>query len=357
MKVAMYYSNSDVRLQEMPRPEIGSKELLIKVMASGICGSDVMEWYRKRQAPLVPGHEVSGEIAEAGKDVTGFSKGDRVVAIHKVPCNTCPQCLGGHHTSCDTTRSTKFHPGGFSEYIRVPEINADRGVFRLPDALSYGEGTFFEPLSCAVRAQGMMDVRPGESVLVMGCGVAGLLNIRLAISRGAGKVFATDVSGYRLGLAEKSGAVPIRADSDVPGKVRELNGGCLADNVIVCTGAKQAAEQSFRSVERGGTVMLFAVPRPDEEVSLPLSDFWTSEIRVMASYYTSPRDICTAIKLIESGRVKVSDLITHRLPLRVKVSDLITHRLPLDRTGEGFRLVADAGESMKVIIEPHGPEN
>lgn len=340
MKVAMYYSNSDVRLEEMPKPEIGRKEILLKVMASGICGSDVMEWYRKKKAPLVPGHEVAGEIAELGEDVQGFGKGDRVAVIHKVPCNTCPQCLGGHFPSCDTTRSTGFDPGGFSEYLRIPWINVDRGVFPLPDSLSFAEGTFFEPLSCAVRAQGMMNVAPGESVLVMGCGAAGLLNIRLAIARGAGKVFATDVSDYRLGLARKSGAHPIKADSDVPAKVRNLNSGCLADNVIVCTGAKPAAVQSFQSVERGGTIMLFAVPRPDEDVSVPLNDFWTSEIKVMASYYTSPSDICTAIKLIESGRVKVDDMITHKLPI--------------ERTQQGFKLVADAGESMKVIIEPHG---
>jgi L-iditol 2-dehydrogenase len=339
MKVAVYYSNSDLRLEERPVPKIQEGEILVKIVASGICGSDVMEWYRKKKAPLVPGHEVAGEVVQAGHGVTRYRPGDRVAVIHKVPCNTCSHCLKGNHPSCDTTRSTSFDPGGFSEYVRIPKINVDRGTFLLPDHVTFDEATFAEPLSCAVRAQRLMGILPGESVLVMGAGVAGLLNIRLAAASGAGKIFCTDISDYRLKWAEESGAIPIKATEDVPALLKKLNGG-LADKIIVCTGAKQAALQSFRCIERGGTVMFFAVPRPDEDVTIPLNDFWTNEIKIITSYYTSPRDIQTALSLIASGRVAVKDMITHRLPL--------------EEIGKGFRLVADAGESMKVIIRPHG---
>ncbi|MCK4714296.1 MAG: zinc-binding dehydrogenase, partial [Candidatus Aenigmarchaeota archaeon] len=136
------------------------------------------------------------------------------------------------------------------------------------------------------------------------------------------------------------GAEAIKADEDVAVRLKELNKGRLADKVIVCTGAVTAARQALSLVERGGTILFFAVPRPGDDVTLPLNDFWVNETKVMTSYYTSPVDVRNALRLIGSGRVAVADLITHRLLL--------------EKTGEGFRLVADAGESMKVMILPHG---
>ena len=149
----MYYSNQDVRVEEMPVPRIGPGELLLRVEASGICGSDVMEWYRLTRAPLVLGHEVAGEVVQAGEGVERFREGDRLVVTHHVPCNACHYCLSGHHTVCDTLRQTHFDPGGFSEYLRVPAINVDRGAFRLPDGVSFEEASFAEPLACVLRGQ------------------------------------------------------------------------------------------------------------------------------------------------------------------------------------------------------------
>jgi Zn-dependent alcohol dehydrogenases len=140
MRVATYYNNQDVRLEEIPTPKIGPDELLVRVIASGICGSDVMEWYRLKRAPLVLGHEITGEIVEVGEDVEHYKEGDRVFVSHHVPCNTCHYCLNDHHTICDTLHNTNFDPGGFAEYIRVPKINVDRGVFLLPDEVSFEEG-------------------------------------------------------------------------------------------------------------------------------------------------------------------------------------------------------------------------
>ncbi|MDI6902742.1 MAG: zinc-dependent dehydrogenase [Methanocellales archaeon] len=337
MRVAMYYNNKDVRLEEMPIPQIGPGELLVKVIASGICGSDVMEWYRIKKAPLVLGHEITGEIAAIGKEVKKYKKGDRVFVSHHVPCNTCRYCMSGHHTACETLHKTNYDPGGFAEFIRVPQLNVDKGVFLLPKEMSFEEGTFIEPLACVARGQRLARMQPGRSVLVLGSGISGLLHIQLAKTLGAERIIATDITEYRLKAAKKFGADAIvHAKEDVPAEVRKVNEDKLADLVIVCTGALAAAVQALQSVDRGGTVLFFAVPGVD--VPVPMSELWRNEITLMTSYGGSPKDIQTAIELIRSRKVNVEDMITHRLSLK--------------DTAKGFKLVADAKESIKVIIEP-----
>jgi len=339
MRVAMYYNNGDVRLEEMPRPKIGPGEILVKVIASGICGSDVMEWYRIRKAPLVLGHEIGGEIAEIGEGVGRYKIGDRVFVSHHIPCNTCHYCLMGYHTACETLHTTNYDPGGFAEYIRVPELNVDRGVFILPEELSFEDGVFIEPLACVVRGQRVANLQAGQSVLILGSGISGLLHLLLARTLGAGRIIATDVSEYRLQMARAFGAdAVLQAAEDIPESVRRINKGRLADLVIVCTGAPAAFHQALKAVDRGGTILCFATTEPDVELSIPLNEFWRNEIKLMPSYGNSPLDATVAIELIRSGRVPVGKMITHRLPL--------------DKAGYGFRLVAEGGESLKVIIEP-----
>ena len=341
MRVAMYYNNNDVRLEEMPVPRIGPGEILVKVIASGICGSDVLEWYRIKKAPIVLGHEIAGEIVEVGEGVGKVKEGDRVFVSHHVPCNTCRYCRSGNHTVCETLHTTNFDPGGFAEYIRAPRINVDQGTFILPDEITFEDGSFVEPLACVVRGQRVAGLRPGMNVLVLGSGISGLLHIILARASGAGRIIATDISEYRLAKAREFGADEvIHARENVPALVKELNGGYLAELVIVCAGALSAFEQALKSVDRGGTVLCFATTDPGVEIPIPANEFWRNSITVLPSYANSPYDAEVAIELIRSGRVNVNPLITHRLPL--------------EETARGFRLVADAGESIKVIIEPHG---
>jgi len=340
MRVAMYYNNKDVRLEEIPPPKIGPGELLLKVHASGICGSDVMEWYRIKKAPRVLGHEVTGEIIEVGEGVQRYRIGDRVFVSHHVPCNTCRYCLEGYHTVCDTLRSTHFDPGGFSEYIRVPRINVDRGVFLLPEEISYEEGVFVEPLACIVRGQRLADFKLGQSVLVIGSGMSGLLHIALARASGAGCVAGTDIDEYRLQAAKRFGAdEAFRASQVIPSRLRQINQGRLFDLVIVCAGTVSAYTQALQCVDRGGTVLSFAPIEPGVNFSFPFFDFWNDGIKFITTYGGSPLDIGTAIELIRSRRLLVGEMITHRLSLK--------------ETGLGFKLVADAGESIKVIIFPH----
>ena len=340
MRVAMYYNNKDVRLEEMPSPQIGPGELLVKVVASGICGSDVMEWYRIKKAPLVLGHEIAGEIVQVGEGVERYQVGDRVFVSHHIPCNTCPYCLNGQHTVCETLHTTNYDPGGFAEYLRVPQINVDRGVFLLPDEVSFEDGVFIEPLACVVRGQRVARLQPGQAVLVLGSGISGLLHIALARALGAGRIVATDINEYRLDAAQRLGAdVVIHAEEDVPARLRQANEDRLADLVIVCTGAFPAFLQALQSVDRGGTVLFFAPTEPGVDLPVPVNDFWRNGITLMPSYGNSPLDAVVAIELIRARRVPVGEMITHRLSLA--------------ETGLGFQLVAEAGESIKVIIEPH----
>ena len=340
MRAAMYYSNQDVRLEEMPTPQIGPGELLVKVSASGICGSDVMQWYRIKKAPLVLGHEIAGEIADVGEGVDKYKVGDRVFVSHHIPCNTCHYCLSGHHTCCETLHTTNYFPGGFAEYIRVPQLNVDRGVFLLPDEVSFEEGAFIEPLGCVIRGQRVAGLKPGQGVLILGSGLSGLLHLLLARDSGAGRVITTDINKYRLKAAQKFGAdAVIDACEDIAGSLRKLNDGRLADLVIVCTGAAPAFTQALQSVDRGGTVLFFAPTEPDINLSVPVNEFWRNEIKLMTSYGNSPADATVAIELIRAGRIPVRKMITHRLPLA--------------KTGLGFKLAAEAKECIKVIIKPH----
>ncbi|MFC2066306.1 alcohol dehydrogenase catalytic domain-containing protein [Chloroflexota bacterium] len=324
----------------MPTPQIGPDELLVRVEASGICGSDVMEWYRLDRAPLVLGHEIAGQIVVVGDGVERYKEGQRVCAAHHVPCNTCYYCLSGHHTACDTLRRTSFDPGGFAEYLRLPAINVDRGVFILPDEVSYEEATFVEPLACVLRGQRLAHLQPGQSVLVIGSGISGLLHIQMAGALGSGRIVATDISTYRLEAAKRFGAdITFHADDYSPEQLRRVNQGRLADLVIVCTGATSALTQALQSVERGGTVLFFAPTNPGVTVPVSINDlFFRNDITLTTSYAGSPADYATALELIGTRRVHVRDMITHRLGLA--------------ETGLGFQLVTNSQDSIKVIIEP-----
>lgn len=338
MKVAVYYSNKDVRIEEMPIPQISDDEILIKTVASGICGTDVLEWYRIKKAPLVLGHEISGVIEKVGKSVKNFKIGDKVFASHHVPCMKCSCCLNGHHTACETLHKTNFEPGGFSEYIRVPKINVKLGTFKLPENVSFDEGTFIEPIGTVLRAQRLANLKENHALLIIGSGISGLLHVKAAKSKKIKKIIAVDINEFRLNSAKKFGAdFAINAKEDVASKLKELNDGRLADLVIVCTGALAAAQQALKCVDKGGTILFFAVLKPDERLEIPINDFWKNEIKVMTSYGAAPNDLEDSIKLIASKKLKLSEMITHRLKL--------------GEIQKGFNLVAEARDSIKVIVE------
>jgi L-iditol 2-dehydrogenase len=214
----------------------------------------------------------------------------------------------------------------------------DKGTYLLPEAISYDQSTFIEPLACVVRSQRLAGLKSGQSVLVLGCGMSGLLQIQLAKTKNC-RVVATDINPQRLAYAEKFKAdLTIQATDDVAGRMT----GYLqkkADVVILCTSALPAIEHAWACVDKGGAVVFFAVPGPEKRVVIPVNDFWTKEVRILTSYYCGPPDIQEALRLLADQRIEVDSMVTHRLPLQ----DI----------ARGFRMVIDGGEAIKVIIRPH----
>ena len=336
MKVAKWYNNQDIRIEEMPTPAPGPDEMLVKVMACGICGSDIVEWYRLPRAPLVPGHEIGAEVVGVGQGVSQYNPGDRVFIAPKAPCMQCDYCKNGHYPAC--TGIDERLPGGFAEYVLVPNTLVAYGTYRLPDTISYEQSTFIEPLACVVRAQRLAGVQQGQTVMVFGCGISGLLHIKLAKAENC-PVIATDINARRLQRAALLEAdITIDAAQNVVERLAVASDK-KADVVILSTSAKSAIDQAWKCVDKGGTIVFFAVPGPDKQITIPLNDFWTKEIKILTSYYCGPPDIIDAIDLIASGTVSVDDLVTHRLPLK----DI----------SRGIQLVLDGKESMKVIINPN----
>lgn len=340
MLAAFYYNNKDVRIQELPIPTINDEEVLFKVMASGICGSDVIEWYRVPKAPRVLGHEATGIITQVGNKVKGVKIGDRVFVSHHVPCNQCRYCQRGNHTACHTLHTTNYYPGGFAQYIRVPKINVSCGIYKLPDTMSFEEGTFIEPLACVSRGQRLSNLKKDDTLLIIGSGISGILHVQLAKFKGVKTIVAADINQYRLELAKKFGAHhALDASASLPEKLKEITGGHLADQVIVCTGATSAALSAMNCVENGGTILFFAVPDPTVKLPIPINQFWRNEITMRTSYGAAPNDLEDSIKVLETGKINVKDMITHRLDIR--------------EAQEGFRLMTEAGQSLKVILEPN----
>lgn len=324
MKVAVYYTNNDIRIEERPIPKISDGEILVKMKASGICGTDAMGWYRIKKAPRVLGHEIAGEIVESKSKK--YTVGQRVFVSHHVPCNNCKYCLEDNHTACETLHTGNYDPGGFSEFIKIPKINVDNGTYLLPENISYEEGAMIEPLACGVRALRLIDIKKRHTVLILGSGVSGLMNIKLAKLISA-KVIATDIDDYRLNKAKEFGA-----DEVIDVSKEKVN--VKAERIIVCTGAYQAVKQAFECIDRKGIILFFAVP--EKNIEVPNVDLWRNELTITSSYGAASADLKESLDLIKNKKVNVKDMITHKLPL--------------EKIQEGFKLVTDAKESLKVVL-------
>lgn len=332
----MWYNNSDIRIEDVPLPEPGPEEMLVKVISCGICGSDISEWYRLPRAPLVLGHEIGGKIVKTGEHVKKYAPGDRVFVAPKVPCMACHYCENEHYPVCPNVKDRL--PGGFSECIVVPSGLVEKGTYLLPETISYDQSTFIEPLACVVRAQRLSGIKERQTVMIMGCGMSGLIHLKLAKAKNYNTI-AVDINENRLEFAKKIGAdIVINASDNVPARLIEKNSK-KADVVILCTSALSAIAQAWECVEKGGSIVFFAVPEPGKDVIVPINDFWMKEIKILTSYYCGPPDISEAIKILAQG------LIT--------VDDMITHKLPLNDIKKGFKLVTEAKDSIKVIIKPN----
>ena len=322
MRVARSFAPGDVRIEEAPEPEPGPGEVVCDVIACGVCGSDVTDWYIAPRLPAVLGHEVVGTVRALGDGVTAPAVGARVAIHHHTPCGECRRCRRGHETLCDQFRATRLDPGGFAERVRISaELVTE--LLELPYGLDPVTATFIEPLACVLRAQDRAGLRAGDSLLVVGAGVNGLLQIAAAHARGVEVVWVREPRDERLELAEDWGA--------------ERHGNELVDVAIACTPKPEAIEAAAAAVAPGGTLCFYAPPAPDAPPRLDATALYLREITVTASYSAGPGDMRAALELIASGRID---------PLK-----LVSHRLPLEETGRALELQRRAG-GLKVVVEP-----
>jgi len=342
LKAAVYYSPEDIRVVEMPKPEIASGDILVEMHACGLCGSDLMDWYLKDRAPLVLGHEPAGIVVEAGLEVEGFNVGDRVFAHHHIACLNCHYCRHGDYTLCQRFRETHLEPGGFAEYFRVPKENLLIDTLKLPEELSFEEATLIEPTACCIKGLREVGMQIGDSVAIVGAGPIGLLLLELAEILGASDLFVTDLIDYRLRFAERLGASlalnpsvedPVRA-------VKDKTEGRGTDIVVVTAPSLKALESGLDLCRKGGTLCFFAPTPPEAHLKLSPYRIFFSEIKIVGSYSTSHLETRIALDMIRNHRIDAKKFITHRFPL--------------EKISEAFKLASTDKNCLKVIITKGG---
>ncbi len=338
MQAIEYHTNDDIRIVEMPVPEIGAGELLVEMRACGLCASDVMEWYMRPRAPLYPGHEPVGVVAAVGEGVTQFTPGQRVFLHHHVPCMICHFCQRGAFSQCPTFRATHLYPGGLAEYIRVPARNVQFDVLPLPETLAYETATLIEPLGCCLRAIDRAGIKPGDTVLILGAGSNGQMLTMLAPQRGAIRIIVSDPIAYRRQRALEAGADAAldALEASLLDQICALNAGRKADVVIVTSSSMNAMQQGIDLVEPGGTVLFFAPPPPSEVLPLAPNRLFFQEVTLRTSYSAGPYETRLALELLQQGRISSEQVITHSFAMQ--------------EAAQAFQLVAHPGEALKVVI-------
>ena len=330
MKAAVFYARHDIRLDERPVPRIGPGELLVKTHTVGLCGTDVMKVVHESvPAGTVLGHELTGVVAEVGQGVTGFAKGQRIVALHHVPCQACWYCQHGDHSMCHSFKTSNFEPGGFAEYVRIPAANVKFGAFPIPEGTSFEAATFTEPLACCLRVVQRSAWRPGDHVLVVGAGPVGLLLAQCAQLYMA-RVWMTDVVDDRLVTARQFGVEetlnPLK--DNVEARVKELTGGVGLDGIILTVSSQPVWDQAMRLVRDGGIVHVFAVTPGGAPTTVDLNALLIRQVQVHSTYSSSPVAARESLELIRRKLVRVEELISHRLPLAdvLTAVDMATRR-------------------------------
>lgn len=345
MRVVRFHAPGDVRLEDAPEASPGPREVKIRVRACSMCGTDVKIsrfGHHHIHPPRVMGHEIAGEVVEVGAEVDGPAVGDRVQVIAAIPCGECSFCAAGQMNICPNQVSMGYHfDGGFAEYMVVPEevLKVD-GLNRIPDGLSFAEASVAEPLACALNAQELVRINPGDDVVVVGSGPIGCVHVRLARSSGAARVFLVELVRERLEMAaalvHPDGAI-CSADTDAVARILELTDGRGVDVAITAAASGAAQEQALQMLARGGRISFFGgLPKDKPTITLDSNLVHYSELTIVGANGSSPEHNKRALELIAGGKVPVKDLITHRLLFEQGV--------------EGIEIVS-RGEAIKVTIE------
>jgi threonine dehydrogenase-like Zn-dependent dehydrogenase len=349
MKAAVFRGLRDLRLEEIPDPVCGPRDVVLEVQACGICGTDLHGYSVGSEfgpPGTVPGHEFSGRVVEAGAEVWGIATGDRVTAWPSVPCDRCPRCAEGNWQQCEQMLERAISvatPGAFAEYVRIPEARLGRTVFRIPDEVDWVSAATVEPLSVGLRAVDLAGPGPADTAVVLGLGMVGQCVVQGLKLRGVGRVIGVDLSPLRLETARASGADAMidAGREDLPARVQELSGrgsatqGGSADVVFECSGTPRALRQGLHLARNAGTMVVVALY--EQEATIDPNVFAMKQLRVLGSFgYRT--EFAQALELLASGRVRT-------LPL-------VTQQLPLERIVEGFETQLDKQRSVKVMIRP-----
>ncbi len=336
MQVARLYDFGDIRIENDPRPNVGQSDILVRTRACGICSGDIMPWYIRRKAPLVLGHEPVGVVEQVGSKVRGFRPGERVFVHHHAPCFDCAACRRGEYVQCATWRATKITPGGMAEYFLVAADN-QRDTLKLPDAIADADGVLVEPAACVVKSIRRSGLKRGESVLIIGLGIMGMMHVKLARHMGAGLIIGADLFERRAARARELGAdhgIVVAGDNLVE-QVREITGGAMADVVIVGPGTARAIATGVAAAGKGATVVQFTATPPEEELTIRPHDLYFNETRLVPSYSCGPDDTRKSLELVQAGVISAAELVTHRFPL-MKITEAFA--------------TAQKPESLKVVV-------
>jgi L-iditol 2-dehydrogenase len=307
-----------VAVRDVPIPKLAPGDTLVRMEASGICGTDLEKIDGQLGPGGILGHEVSGTIERVADDVKNYLPGDRVVAHHHAPCYHCPDCSRGNFTLCSEFKKSNIDPCGFAEYFRVPQYNVERGaVIHLPPELSFEEGAMIEPTACCIRAIRRAHVQEADNILVVGLGPTGLTQIQILRDAATGKIIGSDIIEARLKLGERLGAdETVNAlTEDVAAYVRRTASEGV-DLAIVSTGNEKALNQAFSSVRKGGRVLLFGAPSQGASYQLNVSDLFSRQVTLLSSYSCTEAEMKEAIRLVSENRLDLKSLISDRFKLR-----------------------------------------
>ena len=340
MKAAFVKDESIISVDNIEKPSLGQGDILVKMESCGICGSDLEKVFGKYSQPSTRlGHEPAGVISEIGSKVSNFKVGDRVFTHHHVPCYSCHFCIHGNETMCPKYYETNLSPCGLSEEYQVPEWNVVHGgVLKIPDLMSFDEAAMIEPLACCVRAWHKFSYKKGDSVAILGVGPTGMMHVMLAKDKGLDKIFCLDVIDFRLEFAKKFHVTQTINSNDSSRNEKILNGteNQGVDIAIIATGSLKALDDAFNLVRKGGAVILFGVPTKGDTINIDMSKVYSKEITLTTSYAASDYDTKEALELIESSRINVKSLITHKYTIL--------------ETQKAFDHAHNGSDSMKIII-------
>ena len=340
MRVARLYDFGDIRVEEAARPEPGPDQIVVRATACGICSGDIMPWYIRRKAPLVLGHEPVGVVEMAGAAVSEFKPGDRVFAHHHAPCFQCAACRRGEYVQCATWRASNLRPGGMAEYFLVEAPNL-RDTLKLPDQIDDANGVLIEPAACVVKSLARSGLKRGESILIIGLGIMGMMHVKIARDLGAGFIIGADLFERRATRARELGAdaAIVVVGDNLAEQVREVTNGAMADVVIVGPGTSRAIATGIACAGKGATVVQFTATPPEDELLVRPHDLYFNETRMVPSYSCGPDDTRAALKLVERGVINAADLVTHRFALAQ-----ITQAFATAQTPESLKVIVTFGE-------------